>query len=263
MNLEILKNSPDNPTKPPILFVHGAWHGAWCWKDTFMPYFAEKGYPAYAVSLRGHGKSEGGLRWAGVQGYVEDVAQAAGEIEAEHGSRPILVGHSMGGYVVQKYLEKHEAPKAVLLASIPTRGTIPFFLRYMRQHPLRFLKTCLTFTPYHFINSPKMAKKWFFSDDFAADELAAFFPNLQNESFRIVFESALLNLPRPKKVETPLLVLGAENDRIFPPHEVKATAKAYGVTADIFPNMAHNMMIEERWDSVADRILRWLDVESV
>ena len=264
MHIEVLKNLPENATdKTPLLFVHGAWHAAWCWQDTFMPYFAEQGYPCYALDLRGHGKSEGHVRWASVHNYVADVVNVADDIEAEHGKRPIVIGHSMGGYIVQKYLEKYAAPLGVLLASIPTRGTISFFIRYIKKHPLLFLKTSLTFTPYHIMGRADLAKEWFLSDDYPAEALQTFFPKIQNESFRVVFDSALLSLPKPKKVKTPLLVLGAENDRIFPPKEVKETAAAYGVEAEIFPNMAHDMMIEKRWESVADRILRWLEEREI
>jgi pimeloyl-ACP methyl ester carboxylesterase len=38
---------------------------------------------------------------------------------------PVVIGHSMGGFVVQKYLETHQAPAGVLLASIPPRGLGP------------------------------------------------------------------------------------------------------------------------------------------
>jgi len=61
MKLEILSEKPKGTQKQkPILFVHGAWHGAWCW-EKFLPYFAENGYAAYAVSLRGHGNSESSI----------------------------------------------------------------------------------------------------------------------------------------------------------------------------------------------------------
>ena len=61
------------------------------------------------------------------------------------------------------------------------------------------------------------------------------------------------NLPRPKKVKTPILVLGASKDTVFSPAEVKATARAYNTTADIFNDMAHDMMLDPKWESVAER----------
>jgi pimeloyl-ACP methyl ester carboxylesterase len=41
----------------PLLFVHGGWHAAWCWDEHFLDFFAERGFHAVAVSLRGHGRS--------------------------------------------------------------------------------------------------------------------------------------------------------------------------------------------------------------
>ncbi|MEI6778584.1 MAG: hypothetical protein WCK70_16925 [Chloroflexales bacterium] len=56
--LEMITRHPDGPAQPtPLLFVHGAWHGAWCW-ELFLPYFAGLGY-----TLGGHGwtrRSRGG-----------------------------------------------------------------------------------------------------------------------------------------------------------------------------------------------------------
>jgi pimeloyl-ACP methyl ester carboxylesterase len=52
--------------------------------------------------------------------------------------------------------------------------------------------------------------------------------------------------------------LGAENDMAITPDQVHANAKAYGLQAEIFPNMAHDMMLEKDWKSIAERILDWL-----
>lgn len=60
MKLELIEKLPSGPAKEtPILFVHGAWHDALCWDEFFLPYFAEQGYSAYAVSLQGHDIRDG------------------------------------------------------------------------------------------------------------------------------------------------------------------------------------------------------------
>ena len=62
MKLELLHLSPrkDKKTKAKnILFVHGICVGAWVWEDHFLPYFANEGYNSWALSLRGHGLSDG------------------------------------------------------------------------------------------------------------------------------------------------------------------------------------------------------------
>ena len=50
----IRKAAKGNPQEDIILFLHGAWHGAWCWEKYFMDIFAEQGYENYAITLRSH-----------------------------------------------------------------------------------------------------------------------------------------------------------------------------------------------------------------
>jgi pimeloyl-ACP methyl ester carboxylesterase len=256
MQLEVITNV-ENVTRPaPILFVHGAWHAAWCWEN-FQPYFAQQGYASHAVSLRGHGASEGRdkIRWhSAAHGYVADVAQIAQTLTKP----PILVGHSMGGYVVQKYLETHTAAACILLASIPVSGIFGFGVRFALRHPWPFLKAHLLLSPWHFVETPALMHDAFFSPQVSAEEIARHFARLQPESFRMELETMLFNLPRPDKVKTPVLVLAAANDRVFSVAEAQATARAYGTEAEIFPDMAHDMMLEPNWQRVADRILGWL-----
>lgn len=255
--LEVITREPQrNPRPTPLLFVHGAWHGAWCWAEYFLPYFAEHGYTSLALSLRGHGASAGRerLRRTRIADYVRDVAQVVSQLPKP----PILVGHSMGGLIVQKYLETHAAPAAVLLASVPVRGVLKTTLRIARRHPLPFLKANLTWSLYPIIGTPKLTREAFFSMDMPAEQLNRYFARMQDESYLAFLDMLIFNLPRPKKVAVPVLVLGAANDTIFHPDEVEATARAYHAQAEIFPSMAHDMMLEAGWQSVADRILRWL-----
>jgi len=83
VNLEIVKNPGDGSISTPLLFVHGAWHGAWCW-EPFLDYFAKHGYNGYALSLRGHGKSSNrkNLKLTRIDDYVEDVRQVVKDIVA-------------------------------------------------------------------------------------------------------------------------------------------------------------------------------------
>lgn len=39
--------------KPPLVFVHGSFHAAWCWAEHWLPFFSEASYDCYAVSLLG------------------------------------------------------------------------------------------------------------------------------------------------------------------------------------------------------------------
>ncbi len=257
MRLEITSKLPaPNARATPILFVHGAWHAAWCWQEHFMDYFAQRGYAAYAFDLRGHGSSDGRerLRWTRIAEYVADVAQIAQQLPAP----PVVIGHSMGGMVVQKYLETHDAPAGVLLASVPPAGVLATTLRIARRHPLEFARVNLTMSLYPLVATPRLAHEAFFSANMPAEQLQVYAKRMQDESYLGFLDMLALNLPRPQRVKTPMLVLGAANDTVFHPNEIEATARAYHTQAIIFPDMAHDMMVEAGWQAVADKIITWL-----
>ncbi len=257
MKLEVISEAPANPAHAtPILFVHGMWHAAWCWEDHFLPYFAQHGYSAHALSLRGHGGSEGRerLRWTPLSDYVADLTQVVDQMT----TTPVLVGHSSGGMIIQKYLESHQAPAAVMLASAPTRGLGAATLRVARRHPWVFLKSLVTTRLYYHVATPELCQEKFFSKGVPAPEVEKCHARLRDESYRAYLDMMLPNLIRPGLVKTPMLVLGADTDSVISTREVEATAKAYGTSAEIFPGTAHDMMLDDNWQSVADRILGWL-----
>jgi hypothetical protein len=121
----------------------------------------------------------------------------------------------------------------------------------------------VTANPYHIVGTPKLAHEAFFSADMSEEKVEKYFKNIQPESFLGVFDVTLFYLPRPKRVETPLLVLGAGNDKIFTVREVEGTAKAYNTQAEIFPHTAHDMMLEVNWKAIADRIIAWLQERGI
>ena len=54
MALNLISQAASAPSDmPPILFIHGAFAGAWCWEEHFMPWFAERGFDTYAIDLPG------------------------------------------------------------------------------------------------------------------------------------------------------------------------------------------------------------------
>ena len=263
MRLEIISRKPaardhngEAPHHAPLLFIHGMFHGAWCWDLHFLDYFAERGFAAYAVNLRGHGKSEGGdkLRWTRIADFVDDVDAAVRQLP-----RPaVVIGHSLGGFVVQKYLEDHDAPGGVLLSSPPPSGMLRAALRIARRRPVVFAKVNLTLDLAPVIATSQLAREAFFSKDFPADELRRYWRLMENESYRAFLDMVALNLPKPERVKSPILVLGAARDNMLTREEIEATARAYHTTAHIIPGVAHDSMLESRWESVAGHILVWL-----
>ena len=106
--LEFVETRPRGTSRgPPILFIHGAFGGAWMWSEIFMPYMAARGRYAAAVSLRGHGKSMGRhvVREATLADYAADVRRAF----AEFTEPPIVVAHSPGALLAQRLLSWRSA----------------------------------------------------------------------------------------------------------------------------------------------------------
>ncbi len=83
--------------KLPIVLVHGAWHGGWCWEKV-RPHLEAAGHRVFAPSLTGLGDREH-LRDP-VPSLYTHVADIVGLVEAEELDTVVLVGHSYGGMVV-------------------------------------------------------------------------------------------------------------------------------------------------------------------
>jgi pimeloyl-ACP methyl ester carboxylesterase len=234
-----------------ILLVHGAWHGPWCW-DGFAQRLAGHGHQVHAVQLRGHDGSPGRI-WHRVRDYVADVGEAASRFAAP----PVLVGHSLGGLVVQKYLERHPAPGAVLLASVPPGGMLLPAARLAARHPLVSLQATLLLRLRPLVATRKLVRELFFSPDTPQELVDDTFGCLQDESYLTLLDP-LVVWPRPHRVQAPVLVLGAERDGFFTAGEVHRTARAYRTRAEIYPGMGHNLMLDTGWPQVADRIHTWI-----
>lgn len=254
--LSVVRREPRGAAQPTsLLFVHGAWHGAWCWEEHFLDFFAERGHRVAALDLRGHGSSpsRGRFRTTRMRDYVDDVAEVAGTFE----SPPVVVGHSMGGMVVQQYLEDHGASGGVLVASGPPRGVIRITLDIARRHPLKFLQMNATWSLYPVVADPQDARALFYSDLLDEETALGYAARVRDESYFAFLDMLLLDRPRPRRVTTRMLVLGGSRDVIFHPSEVHATAAAYSTSAVMF-DAGHNLMLEPVWPEVAATIADWV-----
>jgi len=238
---------------PPLLFVHGAWHGAWCWDEHFLGLFADAGYDAYALDLRGHGVASENMRLISNDDYLSDIESAVDEL----GTPPVLIGHSMGGYLVQRYLESHEVPAAVLVASVPPHGVFGVTMRLLRSQPKALLKTQLQLRLWPLVATPELARDVLMRSDATDADAQLLQSKLQDESFRAFLGMLVRRTKKPQSL-SPILVLGAEQDRIISVAEVEATAQRYGTDAVVLADMSHDMMLDPDWKLAGDVILTWL-----
>ena len=170
---------------------------------------------------------------------------------------PVLIGHSMGGFVVQKYLEDHLAPGAVLMCAVPPQGLMSAALGLM------FTKPSLMKDMNNLMSGGKSSietlREALFAQEVSVDDLKRYYKNSQSESHRAIWDMSLFAMPRTHRIKrTPLLVQGAEFDHLIPASLVEMTARSYGVEAHIFPAMGHGLMLEKDWRKPARQILDWL-----
>ena len=261
MQLEILDRQPAAAVRrgrPPLLFVHGAFASAWVWDEYFLPFFAAAGYPSYAVSLRGHGGSAGreDVAMASLADYRDDLLAAAGKLDAP----PLLIGHSMGGAVVQKVLEDTAAPGAILMNSVSPYGLASsnLYLAFGRPWLYQHLLMIHGFGPS--AATPEVMEGLLFAQPLPDARGRRYLSGLQRESKRVVWDLLGFDLPRPDPESLPpAMVLGAEADAMLPWSDIEVTARAFRTEAVRVPGLGHAMMLEEDWQNAADPIRAWLD----
>ncbi|MFC4161664.1 alpha/beta hydrolase [Chitinimonas lacunae] len=262
LSLELVCAHPDLPgSHPPLLFLHGAYAAAWCWQPYFLPYFAAQGYSAWALSLRGHGRSDGHGTLAswGIDDYVDDLAWAVGQIEAHHGRPPILIAHSMGAFVALRLARQRLLPGLALLAPVPPAGLLGSTLSLLWRDPLLLWELNLV---QHGRQVPQLSslRRLLFSPDMPETELAGYARRFQRESDRALLEMSLPQFDlRPPLGSPPLLVLGSRDDHLMPAMLVEAAAMSLGQPVQLVDGLGHVLMLDTRWRLVADSLRQWLE----
>ncbi len=229
----------------PIVLVHGAWHGPWCWDDV-AGRLREDGHEVVVVTLPGHDRpGDMGRIWNRISQYVAAVGDALDRLD-----RPaVLVGHSMGGYTVQRHLETRSAAAGVLVASVPWRGTLRPNLRALRRFPRDTLAAALMADYGRMVRTPERVGELFFTPDTSREIVEAATARLQNESAVAINTMAIRRI-RHRRVATPMFVIGAAGDEVFTLTEQRELAEVYGVEAEILPG-GHDLMLDTSWPRLA------------
>jgi len=261
--LEVISRYPkEDKGHRPLVFVHGAFVGAWCWEKNFLDWFAERGYEVHALSLRGHNGSPATSHVHGhtISDYLADVEAVTACLDQE----PVIVGHSMGGFLAQKYMEKHNGAGMVLMASMPPTGGVGPTWTMALTRPWLMARIAMVEIFGNREASAELLREAVFSETLPLSETEKYLPLTQQESMMATFEMHGLRLPNLALIgKIPVKVMGAEEDKLIAPMHVYATAAIYGVEAEIFPGMSHGMMLEFEWEKVANSILTWLGEEGL
>ena len=107
----------------PVIFIHGWPLSADSWDDIAMP-IVEAGFRAIAYDRRGFGRSDQPYSGYDYDTFADDLVDV---MEATQATNATLVGFSMGGGEVARYMSRHggkDVSSAVLISSV-----VPFMLK--------------------------------------------------------------------------------------------------------------------------------------
>jgi non-heme chloroperoxidase len=250
-DLAVTTAIPEAPTRPPILFIHGILGGPWYFEN-YQRFFAARGYPSYAVSLRGRpgSRTARDLGRISLEEFVTDALDVARTL-----GRPIVVGHSMGGLVAQRLAEEGVTDIAVLLSSASPRG-IPLATPRLVVKQVRHLRTLLRSRP--LIAGDAEADDLIFSHIPAADR-PALRARLVPDSGRAARELSLGTVRvDERRVGCAMLVGGGLEDRFVAPRVARALATKYGAPCWQYPRHGHFLPMEPGWDVIAGDVESWI-----
>jgi len=255
---------PGTHPRPPMLFIPGYFASAWVY-ESYLPFFADRGYAGFALNLRGR---EGSALPSGtvlgrvsMNDFIDDARQAARWL-AERLSRPIVVGHSMGGLIAQKLGEEGLARALVLLSSAPPRGISVMSGKLLRRQ-LRYLPALL--------RSKRVVPRWSDMRELVLnrvpeDEQQAAFARFVSDSGRAGREMSLggvkVDAERVRANGCPVLVVTSDDDRFIPPRIAQRIAQRYRAPVYMARGHGHLMLQEPGWSEPASFIASWLERET-
>lgn len=231
---------------PPLVFVHGGFHGWWTWEH-WQAYFAGLGRRTYALSLPGHRDSAPmpDAEFAALD--LTDYAKAVRRVLDWLGEPVVLVGHSMGGIVAQLVARDCRVAGLALIASGRTREGEPFRADLPTGTPVTFGRA--------------EARQNFFHEIDDA-EFERIFALLSPESPAAMNDLARNGAVGVERFGCPVFVLTAGHDRPHVTELADEATRVYGATRVVVAEAGHDLMLDPTWREGAAHLRDWLVARS-
>jgi alpha-beta hydrolase superfamily lysophospholipase len=246
-----------------IIFVHGMFQNPKSW-NKWVDYFSERGYNCLTPAWPLHEGEPALLREnppAGLGDLSLDEVISAIEVLALKHDYPIMIGHSVGGLIVQLMVNRDVAGMGVAIDSVAPNA--------MLDLDWGFIKNATIITNPFKGNDPIYMDVETFHGAFAntlSDEavLTAFTETATHDSRNVLRDclgsSGHLNLDSP---HVPLLLIGGEKDEIIPASLTEKNYKAYTDTNSVidfkeFEGRSHYICAEPGWEEVAEYVYNWI-----
>jgi pimeloyl-ACP methyl ester carboxylesterase len=257
-----------------VLFIHGLWIHSSSW-DPWIARFEASGHHAVAPGWPGDGDTVAATRshperLAGI-GISAIVNHYRGLIRALP-EQPIVIGHSFGGLIAQKLLAEGDARAAVAIDPAPIKGVTKLPFAQLRSAlPVLSRKAnaerAVSLTPGRF--------RYGFGNAIPRAESDALFDRYTIPGpGRPLFEAAGAKkdpaspaaVPLDDSARGPLLVLGGALDHTVPEVVSRLAAGLYrpgtSTTYERVEGRGHSLVFDHGWQSVADRVLAWVDEQA-
>ena len=254
-------------TKPPILLVHGMFMTPHCWTN-WVARYGSRGLEVQALPWPGRDPTVGELRRKhpdpklALLGFPEVIEHYA-KIVAARSDRPILIGHSMGGLVVQELLSRGLGAAGVAIDSAPPRGVSTSRFSFLRSN-WHVVNPFLSSSKPYALPFPRF--QYAFANGMPLEQQRAIFEaEVVPESLRVPRESRLRNVEIDfTKPHPPLLLIAGSTDHIIPAvlnhknYERYRSGSSSTVEIKEFPGRNHFGVIGgPGWEEVADFAFDW------
>lgn len=256
----------NSPSTPAIVFITGAVVTSNCW-DNWKSFFEAEGYTCYAPAWPHKQATAAELRRQHphspiAQNGLPEVLKEYTDFIAQLPTRPIVIGHSFGGLIVQLLLQQDAVLAGVAVESAPPLGVVVLNGSLFRSVlPMLGLFSSLktTFLPTFaqwqaaIANGLPLAEQQEFYENMAAPESKKTIRDALSRHARVDFN-------RP---HAPLLFLAGGADRIMPAALNRANFRRYRHAASItdyheLPGRSHAMLGQPTWREDAELVQQWL-----
>jgi len=247
-----------------IVLIHGLFVNNTSWKE-WKTYFEAQGYAVHTPANPGHAGDPSDLK----KNIPSDLKDVGFDDVVKHLStfidtlpeKPIVIGHSFGGLMVQKLIDMGKAVAGVSIDGAPPKNVMaPFSTVKIVWPVVNFFKGNTAFLG---------TKEWYhkaFFNNYSKEESDKLYEAVAAPESRklardpLFKSSAQLDLKKPHE---PLLFIGGGNDHIFPAEFTKKMADAYKDKNSIvdykrFEGRSHFIAGEKDWEEVAGYVLDWL-----
>lgn len=248
-----------------IVFVHGLFVNNTSW-NLWKLYFEAKGYTVYTPANPGHEGTPSDLRSSihpqlNTTGF-KDVVMNISKLIDTLPEKPIVVGHSLAGLVVQKLIELDKAVAGISIDGAPPKNVFA---------PLDTIKMVLPVVNPFKGNAAYMGtKEWyhkaFFNNYTRAESDKLFDEVAVPESRKIARDTLLTSFAAIdfNKAHRPILFIGGEKDAIFSANFTKKIASKYThkasvVDVKVFAGRSHYICGERGWEEVAEYVSNWIE----